>query len=247
MNDRIEDRESIETEQVERGARSSLEASSSEKEVGVEGSQARSEALPSGKTMSAWRKAAVWLIAVTLLAFVGYRGALGHSVSNVVDASSLAKGAAPPSVPVATTGTLGEKAAGEMETRRAPPETTAPIGSAPPETTTAEAPERATPRPDDARAPADDRTGDPGAAGHTTPRAEPEGSQAITPDGKIILNLATDVELRRLPGIGKARARAILAERERLGRFRRIEDLLRVKGIGRKRLQAIRNKVVLDP
>ena len=68
----------------------------------------------------------------------------------------------------------------------------------------------------------------------------------MTADGKIILNLADESELRKLPGIGRARARAILAERERLGKFRRIEELLRVKGIGVKRLRAIRDKVVLD-
>jgi competence protein ComEA len=64
---------------------------------------------------------------------------------------------------------------------------------------------------------------------------------------KVILNLATEEDLRRLSGIGPAKAKAILALRAKLGRFKRVEDLLRVKGIGRKRLARLRPLVVLDP
>ncbi len=55
------------------------------------------------------------------------------------------------------------------------------------------------------------------------------GGPAVTADGKVAINLATEQDLRRLPGIGATRAKAILALRERLGRFRRPEDLLRVR------------------
>jgi competence protein ComEA len=72
-------------------------------------------------------------------------------------------------------------------------------------------------------------------------------SSGITADGKVILNLATEEDLRRLSGIGPAKAKAILALRAKLGRFKRVEDLLRVKGIGRKRLARLRPLVVLDP
>jgi competence protein ComEA len=54
-------------------------------------------------------------------------------------------------------------------------------------------------------------------------------------------------DLRRLPGIGQKRADAILALRTRLGRFRAIEDLLKVKGIGRATLKRLRPLVRLDP
>ena len=50
----------------------------------------------------------------------------------------------------------------------------------------------------------------------------------------------------KLPGIGPSRARAILALRQRLAKFRAVEDLLRVKGIGRKTLRRIKPNVVLD-
>jgi competence protein ComEA len=49
----------------------------------------------------------------------------------------------------------------------------------------------------------------------------------------VFVNHASAEELRRLPGVGPKRADAIVALRQRIGRFQRIEDLLRVKGIGR--------------
>lgn len=71
-------------------------------------------------------------------------------------------------------------------------------------------------------------------------------SAAITADGKVILNLAAEEDLRKLPGIGPTRAKAILALRAKLGRFSRPEDLLRVKGIGRRSLAKLRPKLLLD-
>ena len=70
---------------------------------------------------------------------------------------------------------------------------------------------------------------------------------AVTADGKVILNLATEDDLRKLPGVGATKAKAILALRAKLGKFKRPEDLLRVKGIGRKSLAKLRPKLLLDP
>jgi competence protein ComEA len=69
----------------------------------------------------------------------------------------------------------------------------------------------------------------------------------VTADGKVILNLATADELRRLPGIGQRRAEAIVALRERLKRFRKVNDLLRVRGLGPRGLKRIQPHVVIDP
>jgi len=72
-------------------------------------------------------------------------------------------------------------------------------------------------------------------------------SDAVTADGKIILNLASESDLRHLPGIGAKRAAAILALRAKLGgRFKRLSELLRVKGIGAKGLKKLEPRVVLD-
>lgn len=74
-----------------------------------------------------------------------------------------------------------------------------------------------------------------------------DAGAAVTPEGKVAINRANEQDLRRLPGIGATRAKAILALRERLGRFRRPEDLLRVKGIGRRMLGRLRPLLIIEP
>jgi competence protein ComEA len=61
-----------------------------------------------------------------------------------------------------------------------------------------------------------------------------------SPPGALSLNLATVEELERLPGIGPVLARRIVEDRGRNGQYRRLEDLLRVKGIGPKKLEKLR-------
>jgi competence protein ComEA len=75
----------------------------------------------------------------------------------------------------------------------------------------------------------------------------PPRASGLTADGKVILNQATAEDLMRLPGIGKKRADAILALRTRLGRFKRPTDLLRVRGLGARRLQRLLPHMVVDP
>jgi len=77
-------------------------------------------------------------------------------------------------------------------------------------------------------------------AGDSTPRGR------ATPDDPVYLNQATLADLRRLPGVGAKRAQAILALRDRIQHFRQIEDLLKVKGIGRASLRKLRPLVRLD-
>ena len=67
-----------------------------------------------------------------------------------------------------------------------------------------------------------------------------------TPTEPVYLNHASVDELRRLPGVGPKRAEAILVLRQRLGRFQRVEDLLRVKGVGRAAVKKWRPLVRLD-
>ncbi len=59
------------------------------------------------------------------------------------------------------------------------------------------------------------------------------------------LNAATEAELVLLPGIGPAKARAILERRARDGSFGRVEDLLDVPGIGPKTLERLHDLVVV--
>jgi competence protein ComEA len=68
-----------------------------------------------------------------------------------------------------------------------------------------------------------------------------------TADGRVVLNMATVADLRTLPGIGQKRADAILALRDKLKKFRRIQELRRVRGIGAKTLQKLAPKLLVDP
>jgi competence protein ComEA len=79
------------------------------------------------------------------------------------------------------------------------------------------------------------------------PATTPPAGSGLTADGRVILNLAGVDELRKLPGVGQKRAEAILALRQKLGKFKRPTDLLRIRGIGPKRLKQMLPKLVLDP
>jgi competence protein ComEA len=68
----------------------------------------------------------------------------------------------------------------------------------------------------------------------------------VTADGKVVLNLATAEDLRKLPRVGQKRAAAILELRKKLGKFRKPGDLLRVRGIGPKSLRLMLPKLVVD-
>lgn len=56
----------------------------------------------------------------------------------------------------------------------------------------------------------------------------------------IDLNTASQADLERLPGIGPSRARDIITERQENGPFRTVDELTRVKGIGKSILEELR-------
>lgn len=61
----------------------------------------------------------------------------------------------------------------------------------------------------------------------------------ITP-APLDINRATIEDFAALPGVGPELARRIVSYREKHGPFRRVEDLLVIRGIGRKKWKAIR-------
>ena len=79
--------------------------------------------------------------------------------------------------------------------------------------------------------------GHPGATGAT--RARRAAEPALRPHG-IDVDRATAPELERLPGIGPSLAAKIVAERERNGPYGGADALLRVPGIGPRKLELIR-------
>lgn len=65
-------------------------------------------------------------------------------------------------------------------------------------------------------------------------------AQKQPPAKPIDLNLANAKELQELPGVGPVTAQRIIEMRQKSGRFHRIEDLLAVRGISQKKLDAMR-------
>jgi competence protein ComEA len=63
---------------------------------------------------------------------------------------------------------------------------------------------------------------------------------------RININQASLEELKTLPGIGEATAQRILQYRKKNPPFRRIEELLIIRGISRSRLERIRNQICLE-
>jgi competence ComEA-like helix-hairpin-helix protein len=65
------------------------------------------------------------------------------------------------------------------------------------------------------------------------------------PAKPIDINAATEKELEELPGVGPTTAKAIILFRTRSGRFRRVEDLLAVRGISETKLKNMRRYITL--
>ena len=63
----------------------------------------------------------------------------------------------------------------------------------------------------------------------------------------VNLNTATKEELVALPGIGPAKAQAILDYRAQHGGFRSVEELKDVKGIGTKRYERLKAELTITP
>ncbi len=80
--------------------------------------------------------------------------------------------------------------------------------------------------------------------------APPCSGSASTPapsaNAPLNLNTASEAELITLPGVGPAKAKAILAFREARGRFQSVSQLLRIKGFGRAMLVRLRPLVVVE-
>ena len=66
------------------------------------------------------------------------------------------------------------------------------------------------------------------------------------PPQKISLNRAETWLLEALPGIGQGKAQAIVDYRIQHGTFQRIEDLLKVEGIGSTTLERIRDLITIE-
>lgn len=62
---------------------------------------------------------------------------------------------------------------------------------------------------------------------------------------KIDLNSATAKQLQSLPGIGPTTANRIIEHRTKVGKFDRIEEIINIKGMGEKKFQKIKDRLVV--
>ena len=74
-------------------------------------------------------------------------------------------------------------------------------------------------------------------------KEKPEISQA---QELIDINSATAKEFERLPGIGPQIAGRIVAYREKNGAFKRVDDITKVRGIGPKTLERLRQHLTMS-
>jgi competence protein ComEA len=79
--------------------------------------------------------------------------------------------------------------------------------------------------------------------GEIVPPAATGGLATSGPPAVLDLNAATADQLDALPGIGPATAQAIVQYRTEHGRFRSVDGLLSVRGIGPSKLAAIRSRL----
>ena len=62
-------------------------------------------------------------------------------------------------------------------------------------------------------------------------------------DNKISINSATESELMQINGIGKTKAENIIKYRNKYGKFKKIEDLKNVSGIGDSTFEKIKDSI----
>jgi competence protein ComEA len=79
------------------------------------------------------------------------------------------------------------------------------------------------------------------------PRQAQEGPRTAPAASPINLNTATADQLEALPGIGPATATRILEYRQKNGPFKKIEDLMNIKGIGEKSFLKLKPLVSVTP
>jgi comEA protein len=66
-----------------------------------------------------------------------------------------------------------------------------------------------------------------------------------SPDQKININTAQSEELQKLPGVGPAIAQRILDFRKENGNFKKVEDIMKVRGIGEKVFAKIKDLITV--
>ena len=75
--------------------------------------------------------------------------------------------------------------------------------------------------------------------------ARQDAKAPVTAAAPLNLNVATATDLQKLPGIGPAMATRILEYRQKVGGFKKIEDLMNITGIGEKNFLKLKPLIVV--
>ena len=76
-------------------------------------------------------------------------------------------------------------------------------------------------------------------------KAKPAPKAAAASAAVVNLNSATQAQLETLPGVGAATAKRILEYRQKNGGFKKVEELMNVKGIGEKAFLKLKAQVTV--
>ena len=84
-------------------------------------------------------------------------------------------------------------------------------------------------------------------AGSAVSAQEPRSASGASSSAAAVLNLntATAAQLEALPGIGKSTADRIIEYRTKSGGFKKVEDLMNVRGIGEKSFLKIKDRLTV--
>lgn len=72
-------------------------------------------------------------------------------------------------------------------------------------------------------------------------------TQTAAPKGKVNINTAAQSDLESLPRIGPKVAQRIIDFRTKNGNFKRIEEIMKVQGIGEKVFEQIKDRITVGP